>query len=474
MKHVFHLIPRGSSNTMVQDTSVGDRMKKHWLLILLLGVLMASSSLGYASAGVEVNPGYLKPGENVELVFTGPPGESLNVTVIGSRGALENITVTLDPTGQYTWDYRVNETVYTDSLRVLAMIGDSVEESGFIVSHMSQSQLSQTMNMMAANSRKQAETAMIEAKRDGTWTAEMYGDMREAVQLLEESREHAESGKHNDAFEAISEALDRFESIITKSYPSETTPPQLTDDEKALIRAKEAQNQLEKAKEQLETTARNLKQKGFNTGVLEENIKKIEDALSTAGTAIENRQLAEAQTQLQTASEINKRVQNQLNERLEEIIQPRVQEYQTSLQNRYNTMKDTLNTMQTVAPDLVEGIVTDLDGLESELTRANELYMEGDYTQSIRVLQSVDNQFKKTLEGIDGRETRQLVNSLDRLALRLENEDSPRVRQRIQREIENIETKLRDNLSVTPNRPQGTNTTPTRPQQPPKAPALTP
>lgn len=448
MKQVFRMIPRGSSNRVVQDTVSGDWMRKRCLNTLLLALLVATIGLTQANAGVETSTGYVKPGESVELVLTGDPGAQVLVTIQGSRGVLENETLVLDQDGVYTWVYRVNETFYSDTLKVRTITSGNIDETEFIVSRMTPSQLAQTLRVMATNSRKQAETALIRAKQDGVITQTRLSMYREALQLLEQSKEYAEAGKHGDAFSAIRSALRLFETVIDESYTSGNDPPEQPAEEKAQVRAREALNSLNKAKARLQETSRKLEEQGYSVDVLENALQSMGEALSKAEEAIENDDIEEAQTQLETASITHRWVMESLRKRANEFNQGKVQRYQTSLANRYNTMQNTLTVLSTVNSDRVSGVLTDLTGLQYKLDQARTLYRDGEYADSVRVLQSADAQFKEAFNKLNGENTKQLLGSLDKLALRLEKEVTMRERQRIQAEMDTIRTTLRNRLQV--------------------------
>ena len=218
MKQVFQMIPRGSSNTMLQDMGVEKKMRKHCLVAIMIAILVGSFGLLRVSANISVSDDYVKPGDSIDLVFTGTPGSGFTITVSGSRNTMDNVSLVFDGTGQYTWSYRVNETSYTDNIKVRATIDGALVESGFIVSRMQPQQLAETMRIMAGNSKKQAESALIEAKRAGKLEAETLTRYRNAAQLLADSRSYAEQGEHTRAFEAIKTALAQFETIIDETY----------------------------------------------------------------------------------------------------------------------------------------------------------------------------------------------------------------------------------------------------------------
>ncbi len=446
MKQMFQLIPRGSSNTMVQYTRVEKKMRKHCLLAGLILVLVISFGLACVSADVSASESYVKPGNNVDLVFTGTPGSGFTVFVSDSRSIMDNVSLVFDGTGQYIWSYPVNETAYTDSIKVRAIIDGESVETGFIVSKMDPQLLAETVRVMAGNSKKQAESALIEARKAGKIDDEMLAYYREASQLLVDSKSYAEQGEHAKAYESIKTALTLFETIIEDTYSTDVVPTTPPENERDMIRAQEALKDLTKRITELKSTANNLEKNGFNVDALRDGITRMDNGLIRAQNAIESNNMGEAVGYLTEVNENLKKVQDAVSQRMQEHNQRKVSSYQTSLVNRYNTMRNTLTTLRAVNTDKVTGVLAEMDAIEGKLDEARDLYEEGNVVQSIRVLQNADRNFKEAFSGLDGGETRTLLGTLDQLTAKLENESSQVNRMRIQRQIEIVKNSLSNRL----------------------------
>ena len=445
MKQVFQMIPRGSSNTKLQDMGVEKKMRKHCLVAIMIAILVGSFGLLRVSANISVSDGYVKPGDSVDLVFTGTPGSGFTITVSGSRNTMDNVSLVFDGTGQYTWSYRVNETSYTDSIKVRATIDGALVESGFIVSRMQPQQLAETMRIMAGNSKKQAESALIEAKRAGKLEAETLTRYRNAAQLLADSRSYAEQGEHTRAFEAIKTALAQFETIIDETYSTDTAPT-ASQNEKNRIRAQEVLKDLTDRLIELNRTARNLENNGFNVEAMDAEINRMQDGLEKAQDAVDSNNMGEAAQIIGAVDEHLKKVQEAITQRTREHNQRKVSSYQTSLANRYNTMRNTLTTLQSLNSDKVSIVLADMNSIEGKLDTARSLYQGGDITGSIRALQMADRDFKEAFARINGEETRTLMNILDHLTSQLENEPSQTNRLRLRRRIQNAKDSLASKL----------------------------
>lgn len=453
MKQVFQMIPRGSSNTMLQDTGVENKMRRYYLIAALIAVLVGSMALVEVSADVSVTESYVKPGNSVDLVFTGTPGSTFTVILSDSRRTLENISLALDETGRHVWSYMVNETAYTDSVKVIATIDGTITESGFIVSRMTPHQLAETMRMMADNSRKQAESALMEARKAGKLSEEMLTSFRDTRQLLADSKNYAEQGDHTKAFEAIKTALTRFETIIGDSYSTDVSPPTPQEDETNKLRAQEVLKDLTGKLASLIRTAGNLEDNGFNVDVLRDGIEGMTEGLDLAQTAIDSNKIGEAARHIRTVDDHLNKVQDAIKQRIQEYNQRKVSIYQTSLLNRYNTMRNTLTVIQSVNTDRVTIVLADMEAIEGKLDEARDLYEDGDITGSIRVLQRADKDFKEAFARINGDESRSLLSSIDKLTNQLENNLSQMDRMRLQRRIESMKNSLTSKLEQEPLEP---------------------
>ena len=447
MKHMFQLIPRGSSNSMLQDTGLEKKMRKSCLIALLLTILVTSSVIGQVEAGIAVSSQYVKPGDNVELIIKGTPGSNFTVIISNSRTMLGNVSQVMDETGQYSWIYTVNETTSTDNFKVNARINGVDEETQFVVSKIEPAILANTLRTMAENSKRQAQTAMIEAKRKGNLNTDMVVAYRDALQALDESQQFAGQGEHTRAFESIREALSRFESII-HDYYLERNPPEKPVSETKMVRATEAVRALHKSVSELNNTSITLKRKGFNVDSLEKGLKNMIEGIRKAETDIKSGNIEDAVSNIQSATQTRTRIQEALRKRLQELNQGKIQNYQNTIVKRYTSMQNTLTTLQTVNSDRVSGALSDLNAIESKLDYARNLFEQGKYSDSIRALQSADMQFKETFNGLNGERTKTLLGTLDKLASELEKEPSLVTQERIQKQMDTITNSLRNRLQV--------------------------
>jgi hypothetical protein len=446
MKQVFHSIPWGSSYSISHRRVVEKKMRKKYLIMALIGMMVGSLGIAVAGADEVLMNKYVKPGDSIDLPFSGAPGSSLTVTVAGSRGLLSNVTLEFDETGKHIWRYTVNETAYTDNIRVTAVIDGETKVAEFVVSRMTPSQLAQTMRTMAENAKKQAESALIEARKAGNQNETTLELFRDAVRLLRDSRNFAEQGEHASAFETIKEAMTMFKTVIYEAYNTDVAPPEHAENDRKLVRAKGALLDLTRRLEELKQTSQSLEKNGFNVEKLNEHIFRLEEGLGKAREAIEANNIGAAERHLNAIDETLNNIMNNLRQRMQEHNKRKASLYQTALVNRYITMRNTLTFMRSVDSDRVTNVLAELDRIEDNLDEARRLHDEGKITESVRVLYLADKDFKQTFYGINGDDTRTLLNSLDRLTAQLETDMSLRERLKLQNQIEEAKESLRTKL----------------------------
>jgi hypothetical protein len=437
-------------------------MRKQSLLLVLTGILLFSLGLAAVGADITVSEGYVKPDDSVDLVFSGPPGSSFTVTVSNSRGVLDSATLVFDDFGEYTWKYTVNGTANTDKFYVRAIIDGKTAEARFIVSVMEPRQLAETFRLMATNARKQAEAAIIEAKRADNLTPDTIELFREALQLLQNAKEYSEEGDHAAALETIKEVLGMFETVIDDTYNTDLAPPEQSENQRRLVRAKGALLDLSRRLEELKHTSQSLERNGFSVEKLNEHIHRLADGLEKAREAIKSNNLDAAERHLRGIDEVLNNIMNNIRQRIQENNRRKASLYQTTLVNRYNTMMNTLTVMKSVDSERVTSVLTAINSIEDKLDEARRLYEEGRTTESVSVLFSADREFKQAFSGIKGDETKILLNSIDRLTVKLENTLSLRERMQIQMEIEAAKTELKNRLeqnTITPTQPPPSDTT---------------
>jgi hypothetical protein len=111
-------------------------------------------------------------------------------------------------------------------------------------------------------------------------------------------------------------------------------------------------------------------------------------------------------------------------------------------------MRTTLTTLQSLNPDRVSNVLAEMNSIEGKLDNARNLYIGGDISGSIRVLQQADTEFKDVFSRMNGYETRYIMNLLDQLTNQMENEVSPTEKLRLQKRIQSTKDMLASRLEM--------------------------
>ena len=438
MKRLFHPIPRGSSNTIVQKgISVRKMVKKGYLALTTILLVMMSISFASADPEIQVSERYFKPGDVVTVTVTGDPGARFGLDLVNSRGLIQALLGSVGEDGTYVWTYRLNATATTDIYMVQIRVGDDMIEDSFVVSGMTLSQLAKTMRMMVSNAKKQAETALIQARKAGSQDDDALNTYREAVQVLAEAGKSFEEGNYVQAMNQGREALGLFNQVVDGSYNSpDVEPPQDLDQDRNAVKAQEAINRLQVELDELKKTADTIDEKGFSPGLTPMWFRKIQGELDNAQNLMDSNQIGDAARQLTMISNQLKSGRASLQQRQAEIRDRLASRYKTALENRYTKMRDTLVLLEAVDAGKVSDALDEIDDIQSRIRAAQDSMQAGNTGEAVRTLWEAERKMREALMKVNGDETARLLDEIDRLTLKLENQDQTLERERLMHRIE--------------------------------------
>ncbi len=446
MKRLFHSIPRGSSNTIVQKgISVRKMVRKGYLTLTAVLLVMLSVSLASADPGIQVSERYFKPGDVVTVTVTGDPGESFGLDLANSRGLIQTHTGSVGEDGTYVWTYRLNATATTDTYMVQIRVGDDMIEDSFVVSGMTPSQLAETMRMMVSNAKKQAETALIQARKAGSQDGDALNTYREALQVLAEAGKSFEEGNYVQAMNQGREALGLFNQVVDGSYNTpDVEPPQGLEQDRNAVKAQEAINRLQAELDELKKTAEAIDEKGFSPGLTPMWFRRLQGELDDAQDLVDSNQVGEAARQLTMVSNQLKSGRASLQQRQAEIRDRLASRYKTALESRYTKMRDTLVLLEAVDAGKVSGALGEITDIQSRIRAAQDSMQAGNTGEAVRTLWEAERQMREALMKVNGDDTARLLDEIDRLTLQLENQDQTLEREKLLHRIEIATQNLQD------------------------------
>ena len=446
MKRLFHSIPRGSSNTIVQKgISVRKMVKKGYLALTAVLLVILSVSFASADPGIQVSERYFKPGDVVTVTVTGDPGESFGLDLANSRGLIQTHTGSVGEDGTYVWTYRLNAKATTDTYMVQIRVGDDMTEDSFVVSGMTPSQLAETMRMMVSNAKKQAETALIQARKAGSQDEDALNTFREALQVLAEAGNSFEAGNYVQTMNQGREALGLFNQVVDGSYSTpDVEPPQDLEQDRNTVKAREAINRLQAELDELKKTTETIDEKGFSPGLTPMWFRRLQGELHDAQDLLDSNQVVEAARQLTMVSNQLKSGRASLQQRQAEIRDRLASRYKTALESRYTKMRDTLVLLETVDAGKVSGALGEITDIQSRIRAAQDSMQAGNTGEAVRTLWMAERQMREALGKVNGDDTARLLDEIDRLTLQLEIQDQTLERKKLLHRIEIATQNLQD------------------------------
>ncbi|MFA9437355.1 MAG: hypothetical protein ACEROO_09615 [Candidatus Bathyarchaeota archaeon] len=420
-------------------------VKKGYLA--LTAVLLVMVSIGFASAdpGIQVSERYFKPGDVVTVTVTGDPGESFGLDLVNTRGLIQTHTGSVGEDGTYVWTYRLNATATTDTYMVLIRVGDDMTEDSFVVSGMTPSQLGETMRMMVSNAKKQAETALIQARKAGSQDDDALNTYREALQILAEAGKSFEEGNYVQTMNQGREALGLFTQVVEGSYNTlDVEPPQGLEQDRNTVKAREAINRLQAELDELKKTTETIDEKGFSPGLTPMWFRRLQGELHDAQDLLDSNQVGEAARQLPKVNNQLKSGRASLQQRQAEIRDRLASRYKTALESRYTKMRDTLVLLEAVDAGKVSDALGEITDIQSRIRAAQDSMQAGNTGEAVRTLWEAERQMREALMKVNGDDTARLLDEIDRLTLQLENQDQTLEREKLLHRIEIATQNLQD------------------------------
>ena len=440
-KHLFRLVSRGSSNIIITYGLDGKKMKNKALLALATMVI-ASLMVGVtlAQPTLEVSPSVVRAGDAVIISGQGAPGVTNTIEISNSRALVDSINVTTDSSGEYSIEYTLSPEALVDVYSVL--VGS--EKTTFIVSKMTQEQLSNTIRMLVINAKKQAESALIQARKQGqTIPQEIRNKYTEAINAITQAGAHIQNKNYAEAQESLQEALNRFSEIVEYSYGENVTPQ--VDPNQKRVRVQEMINQLRRQYSEINVVTQRLKQYGLNVDILERQLNTLRTSIEDAQGLLDEGNIAEAQQTVTRLQQLVKQRLVELRQKQAEITKRLAERYQVSLENRVGTYLTTFQKIQTIRPVASALAIQELESLQARLADSEELLESGEVASALREMYATEYRLRNLANTVNGAVTSRLLNRIDELAANLEESTGTDVSS-IEREIEDTKDSLTDYL----------------------------
>ena len=438
-KHLFRLVSRGSSNTLNTYGFDVEKMKKRTLLVLA-GIIIASWMVGaaHAQTSILVSPPVVRPGETV-IISGQSTANVLTVEISNTRTLVDSLNVTV-VSGEFSLEYVVPSDAPVDVYTVL--IGSSGETS-FIVSKMTQEQLSNTVRALVLNAKKQAESALIQARKQGqTIPQEIRNLYMQGLAAITQAGNHIQNHNYVEAQESLQEALNRFREVVEYSY--DDVAPQI-DPEQERVRVQEIIDQLKHQYGEINTATQKLKQNGVNVDILEQQLRNLRNSIDNAQTLLDEGNIAEARQMAIRIQQLVKQRLTALRQKQAEITKRLADGYQLSLESRVGVYLNTFQKLQTIRPVASALAIQELESLQVRLAASGELLETGNIAAALREMHVTEYRLRNLANTVDGAVTSRLLYRIDELAAYLQESTGTDMSQ-IEKELEDAKDSLTDYL----------------------------
>jgi hypothetical protein len=425
------------------------KMKQNAFLVLA-AVMVTSLMMGlaWAQPTIEVSPSVVKPGESIIITGQSTAGATLIVEVSNTRTLVDTYNITANPAGTYSIEYQISSDSPVDIYTVRVQDGGETIETSFIVSKMTQQQLANTIRTIVENAKRQAESALIQARKQGfTIPPEIRNKYQQGLDEIGNAGNSIQNNNYAEAQESLREALNRFREVVEYSYSEEVAPP--IDPDQNRLRVQEMIDQLTRQYNDINAAVQKLKQNGLNVDVLEKDLNTLRNRIGEAQALLDEGMIAEAE---QTAARTRQLVQERLAAlrlRQVEITKRLAESYQSALKNRIDAYVDTFRKLQAVRPVQSALALQELESLQLKLTESSKLLDQGNIAVALREIHNTEFRLKRLKETVNGNVTSRLLNRIDELTANLQESTGADTSQ-IEKEIEDTKNTLNDYLRQKP------------------------
>ena len=448
-KQLFRWVSRGSSNTIASYRGIVKKMKQDTLLALTV-IMIASMMIGtaWAQPSVELSPSVIKPGEKVTILGQTSPGATVFIEISNSRTSLDSLNVTANTSGQFSLEYRVAANSPIDVYIVRVQVGEESTEISFILSKMTPQQLADSIRVLVVNAKKQAETALMQVRKQGQpIPIEIRDKYMQGLNDIENAANAIQSQNYVAAQGSLQEALNKFREVVEYSYGDNVEP--VTNPEQERIRVQEKIDTLHRQYSEIKGAVDKLGENGLNVETLERDLNTLRERITEAQSILDEGDVSEAEQIVIRAQQLVAQRLTALRQRQAEVTKRLAVSYQTSLENRVMAYRDTFQKLQAVRPAQSVMALQELETLRQQLTVSNSLIENDNLVTALQEMRNTETRLKNLANTVNGEVTSRLLNRIDELTANLQNLSASDL-SKIQTEIEETKNTLNDYLRKHP------------------------
>ncbi|TRO52642.1 hypothetical protein E2P71_07390 [Candidatus Bathyarchaeota archaeon] len=426
---------------------------KQKAIMTLLALMIVSLTLGVALAQptVEVSPKVAKPGESVIITGAGVASSSIIIEVSNTRATLESFNITTDSAGEYEVKYQLPDDAPIDIYTVRISTEDESAETTFMVSHMTQQQVANNIKTMVMEAKKRAETALIEARKEGhVVPLEIRVKYSQGLAELDNAANAIQIQNYVSAQGTLQNAMNLFREVVEYTFGDDVVQP--INAEQLKRRLQEKIDQLKRQYHEINAAVEKLNQNGLNVETLQRELETLRVRIGEAQSLLDEGNITEAAQRIEQTQQVVTQRLASLRQRQAEITKRLAERYKTALETRVQAYINTFQLLQAVRPVQSALALQELATLRQRLTVSGTAIENGNLVTALQEMKSTEYRLKRLSDTVNGPYTSRLLSRIDELTASLDKSTGIDI-VKIETEIENTQDELNDYLRRSP--PQG-------------------
>jgi hypothetical protein len=390
----------------------------------------------------------VKPGESVIIIGHSIAGANLFVEISNTRALVKTFNITTNKMGTFRIPYEVPVNFPVDTYTVSLQDSGEKIEITFVVSKMTQQQLANTIRTLVENAKRQAESALIQSKKQGyTIPPEIMEKYTIGIEEVRNAADYIQGNNYIEAQESLIEALNQFRKVVEYSYSEELVPP--IDPKQERLRIQEMIDQLKRKYNEINAVVKKLKLNGLNVNLLEQDLNTLQDKIIEAQTLLDEGKFFEAEQRVARTNHLLQQRLEALRQRQTEVTKRLAEIYQISLVNRVDSYIDTFQKLQSIRPIQSAIALQELELLQQNLMDSGEHLEQDNIRVALRKIRNTEFRLRRLSKTVNGNITQRLFNRIDELTANLQ-ESSEEDASQIEKDIEETKNTLNEYLRVKP------------------------
>jgi hypothetical protein len=423
MKRVFQGIPAGSSSIKLHRLMAGEKSMNKKLMVIFAAamLLVPTAPLILASATLTVQTGvkYYTPGNTVTINGVAPANVTVHLNVTYASGSVFSADAMANATtGAYASSYVLPATAFIGIYTVTATSGALTDDTVFMVTSVSTSQMAQQLINAAGQSQVLAqETIQAIIAKGYTVPPAVNATMTLGESALADAASLYSQGNYVAASEAAQRAMAQFKNAMTLAIRSGKI--ETPEDENATIRLQV--ERLQKESERISEVLTALSAAGSNVTAIEAKVTAANVSLASASSLVQAGNYTEAATAIKAARDDLKDAMQMLKTLYMQVRKELMLQYKNHLRERLNSTKGDINKLKDY---LIAGNMTaafkNFGSVESYIKRCEDRMNATDDEDALNDLEAANREFGNGIRALDSNGYSQGVGSTNNIRAQIQ------------------------------------------------------